>query len=286
MAIRLSALPAASPALLLARLRQPAPWLRLLIALLALLLCWLTAGVAARLLGSQGTPPALAHPAAPAQDPHSALRTLGSWFSEAPASADAAPPPDNLRLIAVIAGDNGVALIAGIEPEVVAVAAGEEARPGLRLVEVLPDKVILEHGGARRELAFPATPTVSPAPAAATSNLIRPAPPRVQPIPRQTSQIARGQLSGIVQRGNLANWDKGLAPFPEGGIRVTSVAEQPLAQILKLRDGDVVKRVNGREVKALPDISLLYHHFSQSPEVELVVLRDGKQQNLTFKIQP
>lgn len=286
MATRLSALSAVSLALLLARLRQPALWLRLLIALLALLLCWLAAGVAARLLGGQGTPPALALPATPAVDPHSGLRALGAWFGEAPSNPEAAPPPENLRLVAVIAGDNGVALIAGIEANVLAVAAGEEASPGLRLIEVLPDRVIIEQGGVRRELAFPARPTVSPTPAAASTDLIRPAPPRVQPIPRQTSQLARGQLSSIVQRGNLANWDKGLAPFPEGGIRVTSVAEQPLAQILKLRDGDVVKRVNGREVKALPDISLLYHHFSQSPEVELVVLRDGKQQNLTFKIQP
>ncbi|PAS98574.1 MAG: hypothetical protein BSR46_11955 [Candidatus Dactylopiibacterium carminicum] len=270
-------------------LKQPERWLGLLNLLLVAILCWLVIGILGRLAGWQGSPPVLALPAAPAADTQGGLRALTAWFSPPPGEAAplASDFTNDLRLIAVIAGREGVALIGGAQPATMALAVGDELRAGVRLLEVQPDRVIFEQAGNQHELAFPQTAEASAAAGGITDpGLIRPAKPRARPAPRQTSELARGQLSGVVQRGNLANWDKGLAAFPDGGIRITSVADQPLARLLKLRDGDIVKRVNDREIKGLPDISLLYHHFSQSSEVELVVLRDGKPQNLHFKIQP
>ena len=57
-------------------------------------------------------------------------------------------------------------------------------------------------------------------------------------------------------------------------------------QALRLRNGDVMKRVNGREIKQPADISLVYNQISQQTSVDMSVLRDGSLQTLHFKIKP
>jgi len=266
---------------------NPNQALRGVIILAALLLCWQTSGLLSQILGWQSTPPALVLPTAPAIDTGTARAALSRWFiSTSPAQA--ANPTSGLELIAVVAGQRGVALISGIGPSPVAVSVGKDARPGQRLVEILPDRVVFEQAGVRSELAFPKTPSalINPADMAPAAPASTPVSADSEPVPTQSATISRGQLTGMAQGGNLGDWDKGLANFAGGGIRVTTASEQPLAKALNLRDGDILKRVNDRELKQLADVSLIYHYFSQSQEVNLTVLRDGKQQQLNFKIQP
>jgi general secretion pathway protein C len=45
--------------------------------------------------------------------------------------------------------------------QIVAVREGEDAAPGVRLAEVHPDHVILERGGVREALAWPATKAIT-----------------------------------------------------------------------------------------------------------------------------
>lgn len=88
------------------------------------------------------------------------------------------------------------------------------------------------------------------------------------------------------QRGNLSDWDKGLANFASGGIRVVDAEKQPLAQTLNLQNGDVIKSINDHDLNQLADVSLIYHYFSQSQNVNMTILRDGQPQQLHFDIQP
>ncbi|MBS1209794.1 MAG: hypothetical protein H6R19_2192 [Proteobacteria bacterium] len=262
--------------------------LRALTVLLGLLLCWQLAGLLAQVLGWQGSPPALVLPAIPAPDTGSARNALSRWFSNSDV-ARPANPTSGLQLIAVVAGRRGVALLKGVEPNPVAIAVGQDVRPGLRLVSVLADRVVFEQAGARSELAFPTTPAtalIASASSAPATPVAAPVAASAPELPSQSVNVSRGQLAGIAQGGNLGDWDKGLANFAGGGIRVASASEQPLAKVLNLRDGDILKRVNNRDLTQLADISLVYHHFSQSQEVHLTILRDGKQQQLNFKIQP
>ncbi|PLK50009.1 hypothetical protein C0V76_06275 [Uliginosibacterium sp. TH139] len=260
---------------------------RALMALTFLLLSWALSSLLATLLGWRSNEPALSLAAPPTEDGASGRRALLRWFEQAQEAAPVSPLA-SLQLIAVIAGHNGVALIGGIEASPVAVQAGKEARPGLRLVEVQADRAIFEQAGVRNELSFPpgATATVgnllSPAPAAPPA--VVPVKPAAKPSP--ATSVSRGRLASIAQSGNLGAWDKGLAAFPDGGIRITAAAEQPLAQILNLRDGDIIRQINEREIGQLADISLVYHYFSQTQDVDLQILRDGKPVHLQYKIQP
>lgn len=266
--------------------------LRALIVIGAVLLCWQLAGVASRLLNWQSTPPALTLAAEPATDNGAAREALTHWFTTAKGPARAASSVDGLELVAVIAGKDGVALINGAGANgPAAFPVGKEVRPGLRLAEVLRDKVIFDQGSSHPELAFPAKPSTAqvlpgnPAPqtvpAAADS-----APPAPAPVQTQNVSVSRGDLMGVAQQGNLGDWDKGLANFDSGGVRVTDAAQQPLAKVLNLQDGDIIKGINDRQISQMADVSLIYHYFSQSQDVNLTILRDGKPQQLHFEIEP
>lgn len=209
---------------------------------------------------------------------------LRGWFETASSPAQATKPVDGLNLIAVIAGYRGVALLGGVEASAVAVKVGTEFRPGSKLVEVLPDRVVIEQGGQRRELALPVSAS---APAMAMTASITPVTTTAVTAPAQPPMLlSRGQFSSAIQGGNLGKWDKGLASASEGGILVEEAGIQPLGKFLKLEDGDVMKRVNDRPLAQLADISLVYNAFSQRDSVELTILRNNTTQTLRYQIRP
>ncbi|MDQ7988213.1 MAG: PDZ domain-containing protein [Candidatus Dactylopiibacterium sp.] len=256
---------------------------------------WASAHLIATVIGWRSAEPALALPAPPAEDGAASRRALARWFAADASGPAEAAPLSNLQLVAVIAGRNGVALIGGIEATPVAVQTGTLARSDLRLVEVLPDRAVFDQNGTRMELAFPApgdanlfnAPSSAPAAqAAGTAPAPAAAPEAAQPVATSEASVSRGRLTTMAQSANLGAWDKGLANFASGGIQITSAAEQPLAGVLELRDGDIIRQVNNREIRQLADISLVYHHFSQAQDVSMQILRDGKPMQINFKITP
>lgn len=208
---------------------------------------------------------------------------LRNWFEVASAPDQAAKPVDGLSLIAVIAGPRGVALLGGVEASAVAVKAGSEFRPGSKLVQVFPDRVVIEQGGQRRELALPVSAS---APAAsittsATPQIVPAASPALPP-----TVLSRGQFSSVIQGGNLGKWSEGLASARDGGITVEDADSQALGKFLKLQDGDVMKKINDRPLAQLADISLVYNAFSQRESVELTIVRNNTTQTLRYQIKP
>lgn len=263
--------------------------LRVLVAFGAVLLCWQCAGVLAQILNWQANPPTLTLAAEPATDNGAGRTALAHWFTTAESGARPAGSTDGLELIAVIAGKDGVALISGTgSAGPVAFPIGKEVRPGLKLVEVRRDRVIFEQGPNRPELAFPAKPSTAQVLSAGTASAENPvdAPPVAASAPVANMSVSRGDLMGIAQQGNLGDWDKGLANFASGGVRVTDADKQPLAKVLNLQNGDIIKGINDRDISQLADVSLIYHYFSQSQDVNVKILRDGKPQQLHFEIEP
>lgn len=268
-----------------------------MVLLLAILCCWLLAGLFQRLANWQSTPPSLILPSSSITDSSGGRNALVRWFSVARQGKIVDSSTKGLELMAVIAGTDGVAVISGASASgPAAYPVGEEVRPGLRLHEVLGDHVVFDQNGKHSELSFPAIPkniqisVGEETPDTASTQEENNTPPLAASAPAetqtQTMKVSRGDLMGMAQEGNLGDWDKGLSNFANGGVRVTDADEQPLAQVLKLKNGDIVQSVNDREVAEVGDVSLIYSSFSQSQAVDLTVLRDGKPLKLHFDIQP
>lgn len=269
--------------------------LRIVVLLLAILCCWLLAGLFQRLLNWQSTPPSLILPTSSITDTSGGRNALIKWFSTAKQGKVVDNSTRGLELMAVIAGKDGVAVINGASASgPAAYPVGDEVRPGLRLHEVLGDHVVFDQNGKQAELSFPAVPKTvqisvgneAPEADANPEEESAPAVAASAPAEAQSLKVSRGDLMGMAQEGNLGDWDKGLSNFANGGVRVTDASEQPLAQILKLKNGDIVQSVNDRDVAEVGDVSLIYSSFSQSQAVDLTVLRDGKSLKLHFDIQP
>ncbi|AOX98988.1 type II secretion system protein N [Jeongeupia sp. USM3] len=241
---------------------------------LVLVIAWVAAGVfwqlfAPRHAGPRLVPP-LSAPAAGVQ----VWTGAPSWFGAGEATA--ATSSLSARLIAVVAGDarSSAAVFTGLEASAVALRVGDDLQPGVRLVQVARDRVELERNGRREVLMLDGRDASAAAP-----GLPAAAEPAAQ-------TLYRGQLAATMQAGNIADWARGLAPAPGGGILVNDPAQQPLARSLQLQAGDVLKSVNGQNLAQPADMSLLFTAFSQQAQIRLSVLRGGVPTTLQYQIQP
>jgi S1-C subfamily serine protease len=253
------------------------PWLeRAAVALV----CWQTAGLvwwlfAPATAGSMLTPPRLSPAHVESRDAF-----LGWFGSETKTEAQTSA----YSLMAVIAGRDGVALFKGGDGKSVAVRTGDSVDSGNRLVLVEPNSATIEYGGTRQEIKLPRAdtpPIVSGARGGASAR-----PDAAKPVMAEAIRITQGRMMSVMRSGNVAGWDKGLSNAPDGGIRIDQVAAQPFAQLLQLKDGDVLKRVNQRPLARLADVSLVFYHFGQSPSVTLELIRRGVPMTQQYDIQP
>jgi general secretion pathway protein C len=244
------------------------------------LLIYFSAGFIWQLLIPQhrGAPLRLAQaaPTTQAFNPDAVLRLFQ-------ASNSVANEASNLSLKALISGREGIAIIEGLEASAVAVKVGTDLGQHGKLIAANTDHIVLEHQGTQRKVYLPAsavaTNTANTAPAAAPSS------PASNPE-KQAISLTRGQLTGILQGGNLANWSKGLNTSATGGIVVEQASQQQLAQILQLRDGDILQAINGRPLNKLDDLSLLYGAFSQQTNLALQIQRQNQSQTISYTVNP
>jgi len=248
---------------------------------LLLVVCWQLAGLFWDLCAPATGGAGLALPRPSAERGTVSRDALLGWYGAD--ERGAANVAGDYRLIAVIAGPRGAAVVKGGDGPSVAAWVGDELQPGSKLVSVEPTRITLEKGGIRQELKLPQSDAAS-----SSSALIT----RTSPgnFPRSTQlkpiRITRGQMVAMLQGSNVAVWDTGLSTAPEGGIRIDKAATQPLAQLLQLNDGDLLKRVNQRALNQIADISLISYYFGQHTAVAIDLVRHGTHLTQHYDIQP
>ncbi len=161
----------------------------------------------------------------------------------------------------------GSAIIAGEDGVQTSYAVGDEVAPGLKLVGVAFDHVLLDRGGARESLfldqsgeapvANPATPLPAPT-------------PEIGATPAGAS--ASGEMSPAALKAGV-----GFAPRTEEG-RVTGLVVQPQGdgaafRAAGLRPGDVIRSVNGRPIGSAGDAAQLANQLAPGARIALEVER-------------
>lgn len=269
-------LPRGLPAWLRAGKRGPRDiWPVLLVALLGALLVW--QGV--RLLWTVIVPlsplgawqPQAAVIASPAER-RALFVGLDPFFRTAPQGpASATVTALGLTLFGVNINEatgSGSAIIAGEDGVQNSYAVGEEIAPGVKLVGVAFDHVLLDRGGARESLFLDQSgeaPVASPAAA--------PAMPTPETAAAPASGVsASGEMSPAALKAGV-----GFAPRTESG-KVTGLAVQPqgdgaMFRAAGLRPGDVIRSVNGRPIGSAGDAASLAGQFTPGARISLEVER-------------
>ena len=243
--------------------------------------CWQLAGLFWSLCAPATGGASLALPQAIVEQGTVSRDALLSWYGTD--HKGTAAVAGDYRLIAVIAGARGAAVVKGGDGASVAARVGEDIRPGSKLISVQPTRIVLERGGIRQELILPQSNAVASSNFSITNASSGSFPRSAQLKPLR---ITRGQMMAVLQDSNVAGWDTGLSTAPEGGIRIDKAATQPLARLLHLNDGDLLKRVNQRPLNQIADISLISYYFGQQAAVAIDLVRHGAHFTQHYDIQP
>jgi general secretion pathway protein C len=269
-------LPRALPAWLRGRRRSPRDLAPLLLAaLLGGLLVW----QAVRLLWTIVTPlsplgawqPQTAVIASPAER-RALFTSLDPFFrtaAQGPASATVTAL--GLTLFGVNINEatgSGSAIIAGEDGVQTSYAVGDEIAPGVKLVGVAFDHVLLDRGGARESLFLDQSGDA----AAATPASALPAPTPEVGTPAAVGTSTGGELSPDSLKAGVA-----FAPRTENG-RVTGLVVQPqgdgaIFRAAGLRPGDVIRGINGRPIGSAGDAAALASQIAPGARISLEIER-------------
>lgn len=220
-------------------------------------------------------------PAAPPAIPETAQLALLSTFDPfstqaAPAAAAAAAAPaTGLTLFGTrmsMGGAPGSAIIAGADGVQNSYSVGDEVAPGLRLLSVGFDFVLVGANGSEQKLVMEGTDDAAAAAAPGTT----PA-----PATPATAPAAPAALTPTSIRDNV-----GFAPRVVNGrvsgFLVSSAGDPAFLQRAGLRDGDIVTAVNGRP---LTDPTTLQSQLSPGARLSLTVERGNARVPVALQLE-
>jgi len=160
----------------------------------------------------------------------------------------------------------GSAIIAGEDGIQSSYAVGDEIAPGVKLVGVAFDHVLLDRGGARESLFLDQSGD------AAVANPASPLPPPTPEIGAVPTASASGEMTPSAIKAGV-----GFAPRTEEG-RVTGIVVQPQGdgaafRAAGLRPGDVIRSVGGRPIGSASDAASLANQLAPGARIALEVER-------------
>jgi len=205
----------------------------------------------------------------------------------------AAAPAENpvvdslgLKLKGVIAPDAGPiasAIFSTGAGRDIAVFVNRDITPGVRLVEVDPDHVIISRGGVRSRIDLEAPHVVAKAGMAGRMQGFR---LNVARSGANNFSLSRRELDQALRDPNQLGYLGQIGMPPGGGVRMEAAPPGSLAQKLGLQPGDVIKKVNGQAVASTGDLARLYTQFATLSAIQAEVQRGPATVQLTYSIQP
>jgi general secretion pathway protein C len=203
----------------------------------------------------------------------------------APSSGSA--PAGGLRLKGVVAPTPGIAASAIFSTgsgRDLAVYVEGEVQPGVKLVEVHPQHVILSRGGVRERLDLET---------ARSANANTPVQPRqgffklnVARTGGNAFALSRKELDNALRDPNQLNYLGAIGTAPGGGVRMEAAPAGSLAQKLGLQPGDVIRKLNGQAVASPGDLARIYTQFNTLSSVQAEIQRGQSVVHLSYTIAP
>jgi general secretion pathway protein C len=225
----------------------------------------------------------------PDGDPVVNLGAVAKLFgASAPANASGAvASTSGLRLKGVIAPDAGPAASAIFSTGAgkdIAVFVDREVQPGVKLVEVRPDYVIVSRAGVRERIDLESRRGI----AGTGPNAARIVGFKINVAKSGANNFAlsRKELDDALRDPNQLGYLGQIGTSPGGGVRMDAAPSGSLAQKLGLQPGDVIRKVNGQAVASPGDLARLYQQFGTISTIQAEVQRGTATVQLSYSIQP
>jgi general secretion pathway protein C len=201
-----------------------------------------------------------------------------------PQPGDASNAPQTsipLVLTGIIAADNpenGLAIIGENAASAKVFAVGDTIPGGVKLHQVLGDRVILDRNGALESLVLPrqSGPPLGMAPSAPP-----PMPTAENPIVDRMRQLIANEPGAI---SDIMRPQPVFAQGKQRGYRVYPGRNRQAFIRLGLRPGDLVTAINGTPLDDPARGQEVFSTLGSSSEAHVTVMRNGKQQDLTLQM--
>ena len=140
-----------------------------------------------------------------------------------------------------------------------------------------PDRVVLVHAGREYVLQLSAgTPMAAPKPAGPSN------PSPAGPQAAQAPPSARlGYVEELFREATIKPYVK---DGRTEGLEITGLEQTPLAKLFGLRNGDVVRTVNGQNLTSRQKAFQVLKKARTQPKIDLELLRKGKTKTMSFDL--
>lgn len=203
----------------------------------------------------------------------------------APAGSATGGPSSGLRLKGVIAPSpaNIGSAVFNAGGKDIAVNLGTELQPGVKLVAVEPDHVVIVRGGARERVDLDTRKAAVPRSATGKSSGFR--------LPVSSSgtnsfSFSRKDLENALKDPGQLNFLGRIGVPPTGGVRLDEAPPGSLASRLGLKPGDVIRKVNGQAVASAGDLARLHQQFATTSLIQAEVQRGSSSVQINYTINP
>jgi general secretion pathway protein C len=191
-----------------------------------------------------------------------------------------------------------------------------------KLVEITRNRVVLDNRGRREEmLSFEKVEPAAPSESAATSTepAVRQPPLPRRPLPsqqgpenapEQQDQPNQGEESAEVEvqrlsdnmwrlsREDLAEQMENLGQFMKearltphftsgqaDGFMISSLPKNSLLERMGLRNGDILKGINGQRFSSMEEVLQIYQQLQSQPTLQLEIERGRRPETLTYEVR-
>ena len=202
-------------------------------------------------------------------------------------SAGAPAVSSNVRLKGVFAVDGRTlsAAVVNSGGKDQTVRLKQELSPGVKLVEVQPEFIVISRNGVReridldRFMAAPRPGATSGQPAVTSFRL------NVASTGANAFSLSRQELNTVLQDPRQMNFLGRIGPAPAGGARVEEAPSGSLSQKLGLQPGDIITAINGQPINSPGDLARVYGQFNSLTSIRAEVRRAGAPVTLNYSIQ-
>ena len=215
------------------------------------------------------------------------LAAIARLFGATPPAVASGPSSTGLKLKGVVAPDGGPiasAIFSTGGGKDIAVFVDREISPGVKLVEVKPDHVMISRAGALERIDLEEPRAVannargSSRPTGFRINVAR--------AGERGYTFSRKELDDALRDPNQLGYLGAIGMPPGGGVRMEAAPSGSLAQKLGLQPGDVIKRINGQAVNSSGDLARFYQQFATTNVIQADIQRGSQVVQLSYSIQP
>ncbi|HUP98404.1 MAG TPA: type II secretion system protein N, partial [Usitatibacter sp.] len=204
------------------------------------------------------------------------LAAVAKLFGASAPGETVAASTGGLRLKGVIAPTPGVeasAIFSTGAGKDIAVYIDREVQPGVKLVAVNPDHVMVERAGVRSRVDLETARTTASAAASRPGARTQGFKLNVARSGSNNYSLSRKELDDALRDPGQLNHLGQIGAPVKGGVRMDAAPPNSLASKLGLQPGDVIKKLNGQPVVSVGDLARLYTQFAQLSMVQAEVQR-------------